>query len=1008
MLRAAAARGGECNQQNVLNDVMPELIPIYASQSQVIPQFSKLEDLMRQHNKAMREPSASQTVKKNILDNILTDDVKADAREIFKEMFGIDHPGTQKIVNIINCIIKAFINNDLSVFRCIQMTGILLLIAFYKNQSFRIAVAGSFVGSTFYVGWISGIGQISVLGLSGCQYVFSALAACQQLISTPDQFMTQFVSLLGDNTRLVSGFIGSLQGAIDTPSIFTGLVAQGYVGLLERMYSAGAPPPPGEGAGVAPPPGAGHLHDLRAALHAEIFRRQAIREDVTQLEAALVLLNQHAAAAAAAAAAPVPPLDPAAAAAAPVPPLAPAPVAAANNRVFNEMYNELISAGGVYGDYVKTYIISLYRYLNQVKRVFPGVVGPPGTDFLSYSCNVFNDRIIQVFGIISAQFARAGINERQTILATLLEFILPSNLRRFIFEGDDFSASKEMGIIAFRLKPSIIECLAVTENITLEAAKLAVEGCSILFTPTVTIDNVDSFVSSMPHVILERLLLPNKGDESSGESQDSQTAQPPMTPERERLSTVNDDMLQIFRKYPNTFFSNEEHKNIDRRFGTGFKAAFIKLLNAQPSVAIASVAEFAACSFMHNVIGGDITSFEPVAATKLLSAAHLKFLPLEQLFSKTWMGLFTVVTEITEANPELNSYEIIKRVQASLGFGEDDTETFNKYVRSALIGFKLSCLWNPARCTFTPAIVFVKGTRTPMAVMVLDIESTTTEVHPETQMINTKYTFPITFFESGGVSVSQGVVTKAASALEAVTQPVMAFTGALNFVMNGAMSIGRRFLPCRTPLTDAESDKFIQKEAVNAEKLAKKLAEEIAKDLPRQSDAESQSSMGETAESQSSMGEPLILTPDHEAAINNILQNSQPVISGMIDRDALAALSERFQWSREPNTESSDRMGDVSVYSLQNFEVGNATLAAAAEASQAAPFQLLTVPGLKAMRDGPDAKNPKKNKFGGNSRRRKPATAKRTRRKVYNNKSNKNKRNSRKQPSRRRRSTRRK
>jgi hypothetical protein len=867
---AAAARGGQCSQYNGLNDVMPELLPIDESQRQVLlerlktmPQFERLNNLMQQHNRAMSNPSVTQTVKDNILEHILTDDVKADAGEIFKEMFGIelDTQNIEHIVHILNCIIKAFIN-DLSVFRCIQMTGTLCLKAFYKIQGFRIAVAASFVGSTFYVGWISGIGQLCGLGLSGCQIVFSALAACHHLIYDPKKFMEQFVPLLGDNASVVGKFIASLNGAIVTPSLFAGLVAQGNVALLERMYSAGAGA--GAGAGAPRPPGDGHLDNLRTVLEAEIARRRAIGEDATQLEAALALLIQPAPAAA-----PVPPLAPAAA---PVPP----PAAAADG-VFNQMYRALTDAGGVYGDYVKTYIMNLYRYLNRVKQVFPGVVAPPGADFLSYSCNVFNDRIIQVFGIMSAQFAHAGINERQTKLATLLEFILPSNLRESIFQGDVFSASKEMGILAFRLKPSIIDCLS--EFMTREHAIALLEGCSILFTPTVTEANVDSFVSSMPHVILERLLL-LESPELSRESHDSQTAQPPMTPLRERLSTLHDDMINTLRKHPGIFFSDEELKEFEKTHGRGFKAAFMKLLNVQPSVAIASVAEFAACSFMHNVIGGDITSFEQAAAPKLLSKAHQKFLPLENLFSRMWQHLFTIVNQITdEADHNLTREEIIEMVQAKLGFRVGvgvDVDKFNNYVRTALIGFKLSCLWNPVRCTFTPAIVFVKGTQTPMAVMVLDIESTTTEVDPDTQFIKLKYILPISFFESGGVSVSQGVVTTAASALEAVKQPVMAFTGALNFVMNGAMSFGRNFLPCSMP-NDA-SVQVINDQADAADAVFKEIALGI-----------------EGAED--NMEEGVTVTSEQQAKIDSILELSQPVIPvipEMIDGDALAADSEEL------------------------------------------------------------------------------------------------------------------
>jgi hypothetical protein len=191
--------------------------------------------------------------------------------------------------------------------------------------------------------------------------------------------------------------------------------------------------------------------------------------------------------------------------------------------------------------------------------------------------------------------------------------------------------------------------------------------------------------------------------------------------------------------------------------------------------------------------------------------------------------------------------------------------------------------------------------------MVLDIESTSTEVDPDTQLIKLKYILPVSFFESGGVSVSQGVVTTAASALEAVKQPVMAFTGALNFVMNGAMSFGRNFLPCSMP-NDA-SVRVINDQANEAESVFQKINQRIEGD-----------------EDDMELG--VAVSSGEQDTIDSILERSQPVIPvlpEMIDGDALAADSE------EPPASLSDSLPASLPASLSDSlpdsDVAAATLA---------------------------------------------------------------------------------
>ena len=458
-----AAGGGRCGQQNGLNDVMPELLRTDAQGAVVLlnvpgvdfgVDFTNLRSLMHEQQQAMSEgPGVFDRVKNMIVTQFLVPDVKADAREILGPMFAIPEEGItpDRRNQLIDCILNSLIE-DLSVFRSIQMTGTLLLKAFYKNNVFRVAIAASFVGSVAYVGWISGLGNLCELTLDGCRIVFSALAACHHLIANPDEFMAQFNLLLGEPiSGQIAYFITVLRENIATPALFAGLVAQGNVTLLERLYRQPAVPAPdaerGQPAQAQEP---GHLENLREAIDREIARLEAERAGAPgagaagagaagagapgagaagdHLQALLVaresinraIAPDPAADAAAAAQGPAP-----AAAAAAVPaPAAPAAAAAANRSLFNVMLTELRAAGGVISRYVQRYVLNLYNYLNRVRQIFPGVVGANGTDFLSYSCNVFlQNRIISLFGIISAQFTNAGTSERQTLLSTLLEYI---------------------------------------------------------------------------------------------------------------------------------------------------------------------------------------------------------------------------------------------------------------------------------------------------------------------------------------------------------------------------------------------------------------------------------------------------------------------------------------------------------------------------------------------------------------------------------------------------------
>jgi len=812
-----AAGGGRCGQQNGLTDVMPELLRIDAQGAVLrdIPgvdfgvDFTNLRDLMLAQQRAMSGgPDVSDRVKDMIVTRFLVDEVKTDAREILGPMFAIPEDIEPTSRNrVIDCILNSLIQ-DLSVFRSIQMTGTLFLKAFYKNNVFRVAIAASFVGSAFYVAWISGLGSLCTLGIDGCQIVLSALAACHHLIADPNEFMAQFDRLLGPViSSRVADFITVLRENIATPALFAGLVAQGNVTLLERLYSQPVAPVHLAAAAEvqAPAQEEGHLENLRQAINMEIRRLREINPNdpiIITLQTALDHMNAPVAPAADAVPAP--------AAAAP----APAAAAPANISLFNVMLTELRRAGGEISRYVQRYVLNLYNYLNRVRQIFPGVVGANGTDFLSYSCNVFlQNRIISLFGIISAQFTNAGISERQTLLSTLLEYILPSNLRWSVFHGDDYSASKELGILVFRLKPRILDCLMRIERLSHHDANALLDSC-ILFASTLTEDNLAHFVRLMPHVILERILL--TGPQGSlSDSMSSTTANPPDSPLPERLSSVKKDILEAIRKNPNLFVLGKELEMFQEVYGDGFKGAVVKLLNAQPTVVLSDVAQTAKCCVMHNVVSSEIALFEQPAKPSHLSAAHQKFLPLENLFSGMCRQLFNyttrVIDELELSGQEFTDEQIREQVytalRSQLGYpnneeGQQKAETF---VRRALLGFKLGCLWNPIRCTFTPAIGFKDGK--PLAIMIIDIEAADVEVNITTRLLQGTFKVPCSFLESGGIQVPQRVVGVASSVRDRAVSAAKTFGGGLNFVMRGVVSFGRNWLPCSAPAAPVDVGK---------------------------------------------------------------------------------------------------------------------------------------------------------------------------------------------------------
>jgi hypothetical protein len=399
----------------------------------------------------------------------------------------------------------------------------------------------------------------------------------------------------------------------------------------------------------------------------------------------------------------------------------------------------------------------------------------------------------------------------------------------------------------------------------------------------------------------------------------STTANPSDSPLPERLSSVQRDILETIRKNPNLFVLGDELKMFQRVYGTGFKGAVVKLLNAQPTVVLSDVAQTAKCCVMHNVVSSEIALFEQPAEPSHLSAAHQKFLPLENLFSGMCRRLFIyttrVIDEIESSNEEVTDEEIRKRVytalKSQLGYNDDEEgqQKAETFVRRALLGFKLGCLWNPMRCTFTPALGFKEGR--PLAIMILDIEATDVEVNPISLLLRGRFKVPCSFLESGGIPVPQRVVEVASSARNMAVSAVKTFGGGLNFVMRGVVSFGRNWLPCSAPAAPVEvginpeiaaSPAPVEAAAARSVEEIGEAAQQLSRELGGIAVELSKGPSEAVMQEEKTQEQTVELTDEQEGRLSALLDHSQPLISeslSMVVGEASATSKQLTDFVRE-------------------------------------------------------------------------------------------------------------
>ena len=543
---------------------MPPLLEIPGHKPKL---FDRFRSLIEKNETAMKGgPGVFSKVQREFF-SLLTDndDVKNGSREIFAEMFKIQEEHTnseyrQFINDILDCILEANLNK-LSYSRCLQMLYSLFSKAFYKDSFCRIILGSSFVLSTVYLTWISGIGQIFGLGVDGCYTVFSALSACYQFIDNPILYVSTFERLIGDYAKQIPDFIKILNENVDKHAVFVSLIAQTNVAILDKIYRP-APAPeregdaragagagasgPGAGAGANEP---GYFNELLKCIQ-ELKNKGGSPEKMNELEKIRLATEQANNALNGPSSAPGPSSAAGVHAAGAVPDQK-------TLSLFQKMYDEIKIVTGQYSEYVKEYLRNLYRFLNKVLQVFPGVVGDPNNSFCAYTSNFFIYYLTDVVNAIKRQMGTAGINETETILGIILDFSLPSPLRNEIYMGKDYTASQEVIMLALTLKDDIINCLAKkinqsqgrTMEFAIKSAKKIIENVIPFYQSLLTEDNLKKYMATLPDEMLRRFLTvsgqnaqPQPFDDTQGGTYgDSQ-------PEEERNESLYEDMILLFRK----------------------------------------------------------------------------------------------------------------------------------------------------------------------------------------------------------------------------------------------------------------------------------------------------------------------------------------------------------------------------------------------------------------------------------------------------------------------------
>ena len=482
------------------------------------PRLDSINLLMDEYNKASA-PSIADNVRTDILRKVITDEVKAIVLPILQDLFDgtvRDISRAEKMIHILNCILYA-LTNDLPLTTLIPMVCMMFITVFYNDDPLRMALGAAFVGSVGYLTWVGGMNQIVGLGRESVILILSAMAQCAHI--TEDALYSETLrNLLGDELVVsIGGYITYL-----LPSA-GGIFAMSNVYLMGLIYGPRIFPAGDE------------------LLRAEAARAAAAGGGGAQLQSEVLPVNPAAA-------------PPSAAAAVPV------------NSVFRQMYHELKGAAVVVGTHAKNHLVTLGGLARRIKDTRPGQVGGEAPENKLYNlANVFFQACVsKTFTVFNAQARRSGQRAVEVSAKHLLSACLPSEIRT----GGELEAREEIFLLAHRIKSNVIDCLVEKQpRITREDATSDLEEAFPVFVSHLTVDNVERLNSGQLNTILQMLLKfaethefkaaethefpgeepprPVNTGQRDGPAPDSQTADPPSTPLHVRLASIRDDLMKL-------------------------------------------------------------------------------------------------------------------------------------------------------------------------------------------------------------------------------------------------------------------------------------------------------------------------------------------------------------------------------------------------------------------------------------------------------------------------------
>ena len=955
------------------------------------PRLALLQQLTDDYDNALSNPSIADTLREEILRRVKTKDVKERVGPILQGLFDGTPGGriTQDIMDhILNCILDA-LTNDLPLTTLMSMVCMMFIKAFYDDSPVRMGLGAAFVGSVGYLTWVGGMNQIFGLGRESVILILSAMAQCAHI--TEDVLYSQTLKkLIGED--LFNGIEGSIKYL--SPSA-CGIFAMSNVYLMGLIYDPGNFP-------------AG--------------------DDLLTAEA------ERAAAAAAAAAAggggAQEPLQPGPPPNIPAPADAVAAAAAAaavpGNSVFRQMYHELKGAAVVVGTHAKNHLVTLGGLARRIESTRPGQVGGDAPENKLYNlANVFFQACVsKTFTVFNEQAGRAGLSAVDVSAKHLLSACLPSEIRT----GGELEAREEIFILAHRIKSNVIDCLeAIPPRMTRVQATSYLEEAFPVFSSHLTVENVDRFTASQLSGILSALIKAARtvdfpeagGGEESGSqegSQESTKVVPPPTPLHVRLAVIDPAFNETLRLFQGVFRTPEEANKL-KDWSKRHVSYFDQMLGCF-DVMIGTFAQKARHNQVLQSLGANaanatrdivnqwsvgVVNEADIAVRRRFPQLSVNLPTPERFLTSAWIHVLNDINRMTEQGM---SYENIVTA-ISREYNISSPTEFNAYIKALILRLNLEFLINRGGdCSVQPAIIPAGQDENRKvkyrAVLVLNL--------PERFRISNggdlleNIHLPMECFKDDVVVPGQASAllqkTKGAMETAAVTAATK-FSAAKNAASSWLSSFSgmRRCVQAQGPPA-AEPPVPPEVLVQNILNPAEKEIEEVIK--AAETRAETRAEPG--AKIVDCVNASLLL--EHLENANEILSTSAAMVGfvseenaqKVIDDEALEALSALV--AEEAGQEAARQEAAMQEAAMQ--EAAGQEAEAEADRQQAVAEAELASAKSRAKSRAKDLQN---RGFGGKSRnRRRPATAKRTRRKAYNKKSNKRK--SRKQISRRRQSRR--